>query len=582
MRHIERLDLNRRLVLISGFAAAATVMFLPVLLSSTISHGPDAATHVFNSELYRVEMESGVFFPRWLGEWYGGFGAPIGVAYSPLTYLTTASLSLLGFGTLPALKIVLWLSVFLSGLWMFLFSRRVFPDGPAAVAGLAYMVTPYRVIDLFGRTAFPEAVAFVWLPLIALYLFDTVAKTSRVAHLFLGLCCGLLILTHSMIAYLSFLTAIFVFFLVFIFTNLIDKYVLLRLVGSSLICFGISAIYWLPVVRERRWLNTQWFSEEGVVWGDYRNNFVLNAEIYRGTDFHKIFIENFTIGIVVLLLIGVCAFSIRKILETGDFKKSPSNAISFLMFSVLLLSIFLTTKNSSIIWQALPFARVIAFPWRWLTVSSFAASFLIGDIVSWQIQKYSSTKRRLGIDAVFLPLLLVAFGAYSTALIVIHRDQITPEQAADILYERPLSPELFGWVYDKPFIPIWGRYFDYLEASRRGRQKVFAGDGATLDVGRWESTNREIEVYLDAPRVAAVRTFWYPGWLVEVNEGEKQVPGRNGEGLLTVDLPEGRSKVVLTFEDTGTRFTAKWLSMFTGLVWLAWLIASKLKQREDG
>ena len=100
-------------------AFSATLLLSPLLFRPTFTSGPDIGMHIHNVQHFSDEIQKGVWYPRWFGDWYGGYGAPIGVAYPPLTYYSVAILAALGIPTLIVLKFILWGSLLVSGIIMY-------------------------------------------------------------------------------------------------------------------------------------------------------------------------------------------------------------------------------------------------------------------------------------------------------------------------------------------------------------------------------------------------------------------------------------------------------------------------------
>ena len=116
--------------------------------------------------LYEMDrgIQDGVLYPRWQPDFAFGYGYPFFNIYGPLASYAGEVWHLLGFGVADSVKIVFGLSIVASGLAMHGFSRRALGDGhdsgtgrqAAVVAAVAYMVIPYRLLDIYVRAALAE------------------------------------------------------------------------------------------------------------------------------------------------------------------------------------------------------------------------------------------------------------------------------------------------------------------------------------------------------------------------------------------------------------------------------------------
>ena len=94
-------------------------------------------------------------------------------------YYPPALLLLTGLDMVLSVRLSLAVGFALSAWWMFRFARLYFSLWPAIVSVICFQFFPYRMLDLFKRGAFPEFVAFMWLPMIALYTMQAVTGHAR-------------------------------------------------------------------------------------------------------------------------------------------------------------------------------------------------------------------------------------------------------------------------------------------------------------------------------------------------------------------------------------------------------------------
>ena len=126
-------------------------------------------------------LRAGVLYPRWFPDLSSGFGEPVLNYYSPGFYYPPALLLLTGLDTVMCARFTLATGFALSALWMFRLSRLYVSLWPAVVSVVCFQFYPYRFIAFYKKAAFPEFMAFMWLPLIVFYTLRAVTELSR-AH----------------------------------------------------------------------------------------------------------------------------------------------------------------------------------------------------------------------------------------------------------------------------------------------------------------------------------------------------------------------------------------------------------------
>ncbi len=148
-------------LLVAALVEIISLVRLPV-------QGYDTPNHLYWIESWHALWQQGIYYPRWLPNSFGGFGAPSFYFYPPLTYVVTSLL----YALLPAASLLsigkLFFVLTLAGsgitMWWYLRSRG-FSTRSSSLGAMLYLFAPYRFLDFNTRTAFSEHFAFVFLPL---------------------------------------------------------------------------------------------------------------------------------------------------------------------------------------------------------------------------------------------------------------------------------------------------------------------------------------------------------------------------------------------------------------------------------
>ncbi len=175
-----------------------------------------------------------------------GLGVGNTLFYSPLSHIIPVTVAIIfkafGMTLMNAFKITLVLNVFLSGVFMYRFGLKFTRANKIAslLAGVTYIVYPYRMLNAFCRLAIAEAFSFVFIPLFLMGLYG-ITHTDKHKISFLPFCQvilggSLLYLTHN-------ITALFVFIigLIYLLAN-ITKIIPLLKSKKYILCGSVSVI----------------------------------------------------------------------------------------------------------------------------------------------------------------------------------------------------------------------------------------------------------------------------------------------------------------------------------------------------
>jgi uncharacterized membrane protein len=126
----------------------------------------DGIFHFYRLASLIRHIEAGHLYPRWFADFAFGYGHPILNFYAPLTYYLAFLIHLLVRNPVLAMKILIALSFVASAWAMYLLGRELWGEEAGFVASLLYTFFPYHLADVYTRGAIPEALAFVFPPLI--------------------------------------------------------------------------------------------------------------------------------------------------------------------------------------------------------------------------------------------------------------------------------------------------------------------------------------------------------------------------------------------------------------------------------
>jgi hypothetical protein len=586
---------------------------LLVVLFSLFSIGPllrpgyfweahDARHSVYFLFEFDRGIQDGTLFPRWQPDFAFGYGYPFFNIYGPLSSYAGEAFHLLGLGFTGAVKAVFALSIVGSGLAMYGFVKQVLGRQAGLVAAVAYMVIPYRLVDLYVRAALAESVAYLFVPLVLWGVWATIYRPRLATCLGLAFAYAGLALTHPLTALL--LTLILVFYIAFLaLARINDKqpwrqlsresiWTLLGHLGNTLIPtafglllgLGLSAVFLLPAMTENRFVRVdQWYGGRYAWGGDFVEFFQLFSPRWGfgastpGPDDGV----SFQLGVVPAVL---SLFALVPLFRKQARMRLGRPAVRLIAFFAVLTAavILLMLGISAPLWQILPLVRLAQFPWRLLAPAVVSMAFLCGAAA----KGIRSETRFVDPPTLILVALLIL-----GSLPYMRAESMSEQQVslAGLMRFQQSSDEMTGstaWVRK---IPTWSPMADFYIAGEPLPSKI-SYDDLERQSGRIQASTLELRASSELVQYTAKRpalltfnTFYYPGWHAyrldpETDKVIEELPiALRGElGLITVQLPVGTGRVLLRFEDTpirklGTAMTFASLAL-VGLLLLASLV----------
>lgn len=159
---------KRKLAIIFIFLASI-VICMPLLNKDIDMTYDDGIQHICRLMGTQQSIEEGQIFPVIMSNFCNGFGYSWNIFYSPLTAYMPLIFRIIGMKFSDCIKIFMFLSVFLSGYFMYDFVKKVTRKNNVAIlSAMLYILLPYRITDMYIRNALAELVSFTFLPLVFL------------------------------------------------------------------------------------------------------------------------------------------------------------------------------------------------------------------------------------------------------------------------------------------------------------------------------------------------------------------------------------------------------------------------------
>lgn len=589
----------------------------PLLTPAYFFNAHDAKHSVFFLVEFDQTFRDGSLWPRWAPDFSFGYGYPLFNLYAPLAFYAAEIVHLTGFGFTAAVKTVYILATLGAGLGMYGFVRRLY--GPAAgfLAAVCYMYIPFHLVEIYVRSAYAEFVSLALAPFLFWAFTELVAAPSRRWLAAAGFVYGLLALTHHT-SFFTF-TPFLMIYIIYLITaklytnppsqishsksktcaeqsrsiqNLKSKITpILYPAAAGILGLALAAIYLIPMLTELQFVKLeQWTSGSY----NYLQHFVYFSQFlspewgygYAGVGLLDDF--SFQLGLVpIVLLTFALVLSLL-------YQYPHKNTALFFIVSTLA-AILMMSPLAEPLWQVVPIASLVQFPWRLLTITTFTMSVAAGALIAGLNYQLTMSNEQLTINneqlihnSQFTIHHLPFSFVYLLSLVTI---------LASFSYTLPQYTDIPAWAETPLAVINWdkGSVVDrvgmvsvtdeqpqtspmesqYLNGEPLITAGIITGEG-TVNLLHHGGASDIVEVQANTPVTLQFYTYNYPGWQVTLNN--QPIPHRYEPpyGLITVDLPPGRHTVTLQMGHTPPRIAGTIISTLAFFIILALAFAPRL------
>lgn len=500
------------------------ISLLPLvpLLHTGLPLTHDGVDHVARIANFYRSLTEGNVIPRWAGSLNWGYGHPILMFLYPLPSYIASFFHWTGFSFVDSTKIVFGLALMASALTMYMWMNAAFGKRAGVIGALLYVFAPYRFVDLYVRGALGEHVAFIFPPLILYFLYR---------RKFVGASFALaaLVLSHNAMAlmFIPLIGLYGVYLLVFEEKNklsFIMYYSLFMISG-----FALSAFFWIPAFFEGKYT-----LRDIVTSGEATARFVpWTWFLYSPWNYGQGDSLSKSLGFAQWAGVAAALWVIWK----TRISRERTTLLSAL--GILCLSFFLMTSWSRPVWLAVGILQKFQFPWRFLSVSVFAAAVLGGVAFS--------RSKKLFLIPYSLFIILVTVGMWHPKAFMTH--------------DEPYYSGIYLSTTDTgESSPVWSVRF--MEHTALLPLEVIDGDAAITN-GIRSSTVHEYMVDVRKPTLFLENTVYFPDWTIYVDGVPTQIQFQNPNyrGLMTFQAAEGTHTVRVVFENTNLRRIAERISL---------------------
>ncbi|OGV57516.1 MAG: hypothetical protein A2X45_18330 [Lentisphaerae bacterium GWF2_50_93] len=546
-----------------------------LILSGSWPQSHDGLRYLCHLDQFRDAFNSGVLYPRWMPNYYGGYGYPIFLFYQPGYFFLSLLFTFFTSDILAASYASNVAMFFIGGTGVYLLVMKIAGDRLASLfSSIMFLLTPYVYVNLFVRGDLSELLAMFVVPwplYFLLRLKDRITGNTALAPsmLVLSLMLAAVVYSHPFTA--MFFYPLFCVFMLPMCLDM-DRKQALKFLGAgstALLCAVIfSSPYWFTAFQMKKYVDYN-----PAVSGFYsaENHIVYFQQLF--SRFWGFLGSEPGISDGMSFQLGLPHF----ILAVAGFWLNRRSKFFITAFSLYILCIVMMTPAASLLWKNIPLMNFVQFPWRLLSVIVLLQILCISGI--WKLRGVLESNVRFCSALVAFLLLTLLWNANEFQFIrfkYVIRDAIE--------FHRQLRLEKME-VYESfnEFVPKTAT--SYLPSAARGNGPMLSVSDPACRISEYPESNphhMRYSVSSERPQVIMVNQLYFPGWKIIL--GDKDIDGStllediSKDGRIQIEIPAGENQYLEAFYEGPPGWYAR--NVFIGIVFLAMLVAIMLEHRK--
>lgn len=549
--------------------AFSVFAWAPLLTPAYFLKAHDAQHSIFYLVQFDQTFRDGYLWPRWSPDFAFGYGYPLFNIYAPLAIYAAELLHLTGLGLTNSVKGMYILATIGAGLGMYGFVRHLFGPAAGVLAAVSYMYAPFHLVDIFVRSAYAEFVALAVIPFVFWAFTRLISQPTLWRVGLAALSYGLLALTH----HTSFFTVtpflmMYILYLTVAPAQVADAvnpsplsqaenqihalYRAAYALAAGVLGVALASIYLIPALLETKYIKVeQWTSGSY----NYLDHFVYVSQLfspqwgygYAGVGLLDDFAYQLGIVLVTLASLAILSTTLRPI---------RNKHLIYFFYILTILVALLMSPLAVTVWQLIPLATLVQFPWRLLGITAFTLAIVVGSLLADDNRPNANHPSKTvppNSQPVLLPLMIILASLPYTLPQYTAVPDWAETSLAVINWDRKSIADRVGMVAvteEQPQTsPLEQQYV-------AGEPLMVAGiiDGqGELETLHHGGASDRVRVVANQPVTVQFYTYDFPGWQVTLDNQPLEHRPEPPYGLITVDVPAGDHELYLRMGSTPLR-----------------------------
>ena len=506
------------------------ILLIPMIFLNTNIYNDNGIQHISRVFGTDIAFRSSETFPNIIPNFANGFGYSWNLFYSPLTAALPLMFKLIVSSHTMCYKLFLCLSIFLSGITMYVFTKKVSQNKKIALlSSIVYMCMPYHMSCLYITYSITELVGYVCIPLVFLGLYNLFNDKDKSYYFIFGFT-GLLLTNFNLCIIASLFSVIYIFCN----TKKMDKKVVVELLKKIIFIILISAFFIVPLIESESKSDYQLF----------RNDITEEKFLNGAIQFNRLLATPsdapivYELGIFVIIALGFASFALRY-----SQKECKKNYIIFTVFAVL--SVIMSLKN---------------FPWKYSNVAMnfiqkptyfiIFLNFFVSFVIS--INLFCTIKNFKSKDIIVITIILMLYLGSLTKFISYRDNEIIDIGEWELGKISGKVDEVVAGLGEELYLPVKAYENRFYIATRNDYTYVLEGK-SLIENEKKDGTNMSFKIEtFNEDTVFELPYIYYIGYNVTL-DGEPLETFETDNGFLGVNL-EKESRGTIDVVYTGTVF----------------------------
>ena len=508
------------------------ILAIPMLNSKLNVYADDGIQHIARAYGTFETIKDGCFIPKIISSFTNGYGYSWNLFYGSLTSYGIILSKLLTFSWINAYKFFAYISLVLSGIFMYIFMYKVSENKKTGLlASILYMTFPYHLTDLYVRNALGEFVSFTFVPLVFLGLYNLFNNKDKNYYLAIG-AIGL-ILTHNLSTMI-----VAIFSLIYVLLNikhLRNTYVLKNLCINILFIIFVTSSLWMPLIETRLSSEYVVYQENSMSSIEQIEKHALNIKKLFATPTEERIVFELGPHIIMMLVFSFMTFKILK-----------ENRKEYLFFAISgLICLWLSTKYFP--WRIVPNSfLIIQFPWRMLQMAGFFLCIICSINMETVIKNYKK------LDTIIIICISLLYVISLKGYIPYEEDGLYPIEDWKLGEMSGREYEVVAGTAKAEYLPQKAYDNRFYIATRDDNIYTIKGK-AIIEDEKKEGHKLEAKItILEEDTVFELPFIYYPGYEARLDGIICKDMFETENGFLGIKLPKDQ-EVKLEVEYTGTK-----------------------------
>ena len=557
----------------------AIIVIIGVILSLPLSKICIRDTHDGSLHLLRIigtinSFKIGEIPPIVAPYFCNGGGYAMNLFYNPLVTYVPLLVKLIVPSYTVALKVFAGLCIILSGITMYDFTFSVTKKRLIALfAAIIYILSPYKLGDVYRRFAIGEFASFIFIPILFTGLYNLFNQGGK-KHYYIAVGTIGLILTHTVTTfYIAIISAVYVLINI---KKLKNKEIIKKILINLIFIILVTLFFIAPMLEAKNSADYVIFDSDIMsTYGEYVYANTLKIGQLFNDKVTKFEDTIFSIGIPIVIFMALSVITYKKVKEEHAEYKD----FYILSLCICLITLYMSTRYCP--WKIIPdFLCKLQYPWRLLGFFNVFSSFIVG------INMYIILNMFLKKDTTKLIVYLIVAILMILYTLPITLQFETDDYDRDTRYVNSIEKnyKISHMYINRDYLPTKALLQQKKYLKTRDYEKIYVLYGEA-EVSNELVENLSIKADVKNCKASTILEFpffYYPGYQIQIEQNGNITELKSTEsvnGFVSAIIPSNikNGKVTVQYKATTLTYASYVISFVSFVFFIIYVIQEKKK-----